>query len=218
MSVSFVTGILALFSGLAYNKGYRLFQDNRTRLIDLRWNSRDYKPTREIGYTVKDFKLFEREEQEWNDYNEKRKYYYRLLRQMASDKGLWTIWANPEPDDPMEDLIPATVREVVSNGKMAYVPSYITIHKELKDMYREITDMGVSFQFRPGIDYISCLDWRKSIMGEDTRYMFERDYKEALNGTNPAYPPMINRVLILTDYGIENVSMDYKRFYKPEYV
>ena len=78
MSVSFVTGVLALLSGFAYNKGYRLFQDNRTRLVDLKWHSRSSRPTRQMGYTVKDLKWFEEEEQKWNEYNEKRKYYYRI--------------------------------------------------------------------------------------------------------------------------------------------
>lgn len=217
MSVFLIKGLSALIFGLGFGSGQKAYHKYKGSLWDLKYSPCTVRPSPRYAFAVKDMEEFKRAEEEWIKYNELRKYYFNLLVQRSkeidthssfyiskqyietSKKTLETerfkreqygIRRNGQPPDKYQFEI--NLENRLKNISQINIGSDYILDKRYEDIYTEMEQSNVSLIYRPEVDYHpSC----------------ERLYRRTLKD-----------ILITEPNVIENMSMNYKRFYKPEYV
>ena len=248
MSFALVSGLGALIFGIGYNIAYKNYTQNKINLSVLKMEPRDTKPRSEIYYTVTNIDEFNQAEYEWNKYNEIRKYYYNLMIETAGEESkrisfhrrhseLWIpedeiIMAKAEinwhqsferkkyQEEYYELLSQCSDIKVESN---AFNGHHVTpgkhsliLDRRFTEIYKEMISQGVTFEFRPGIDRLDRFNWAKGIEGADFKGWASQDIELISQGNDP--DTLGGFKYIFTKYGLDNVHMDYKRFYKPQYI
>ena len=245
MSLELVTGLSALILGIGYNKAYKAYTNNKINLNCIKQEPRDTRPRPEFYYTLKDVSEFEEAEHNWNKYNSIRRYYLRLMDEISKEipinrnnffrqSEFWIhergfkdrIYGVVEGSDSYnETKKQCSDISVASNafslsgfcgGGAVQEQHHLFLDKRFEDIYKEMLSQGVSLEFRPGIDYLSRAYWSKGILGGESKgwsqslieLISEGLDADTLNGFK----------YIFTEYGLDNVHMDYKRFYKPQYI
>ncbi len=232
MSVALITGLGSLAFGLGYNKAYKGYTQNKINLNIIKMHPRDTRPRPEFYYTVQDVAAMEQAEYEWDKYNTIRKYYYRLMIEKSEEykreidfscRRRSEFWI-PKKDLDRYKKLKEQCSDIVikSNAYCYYAYGYnkeqnlVYLDERFSDIYKEMLSQGINLELRPGIDRLERCHWNKGIEGGEDKGWFPQDVELISQGQDP--DTLCGFKYIFTKYGLDNVHMDYKRFYKPQYV
>ena len=196
--VWFIYGVLALIFGIFYN----IIKKNRNnatyKIRQIAWNPRDVMPDAYTYRYLKNRDVYEKDLKEWNEYNEKRKKYAKLIEEEKKKYGIRNEWTRPELLPHIEDRSKPLV-----------------LDERLKNIYAKMTADGVSLKYRPEIDFLSSTDTCFCKVPHNCWLWLsnEENPYQGKDGITPLTDP-----LFLTPKMLEYVHMDYKKYYKEEYL
>ena len=213
MSVFLIKGLSALIFGLGFGSGQKAYHKYKGSLWDLKYSPCTVRPSPRYAFAVKDMEEFKRAEEEWIKYNELRKYYFHVMDEIERELGdsmfipkawidnyEWKINLKKISKSRNQHLISCEeeyYKKLIERKSDLEVIPGMFLDKRFEDIYKEMLEAGINFEYRPGIDYYSGFEDR----------------------INKYYTINPSETRILLDkYTIDKVSMNYKRFYKPEYV
>ena len=199
--VYLVIGLILLVVGLLYNVAYKQHETNNIQIKSIFANPQIAEPTGVKYQCLKNKDWYEREKAEWIRYNEERKIWASKIEREKKKLGIegseWekVFW---------QDVSPET-------------QSYIELDPRIKPIYEEMWSAGVDLKYRPNIDFISSYDLSRA--GGLYRYQndipnsyFTFPDSDVAKSFFSKYPVYLNRA------ALDMVKMDYKRFYKEEYI